>query len=93
MKAPCKDCLSLPICKAESYEYDPEKAFINSKTFKKCIIGFDQLDGYEIDAHIFLMVIRIFLRPDLDYLPSGCHSINSTIILEKSRRILNENAM
>ena len=101
MKIPCEDCITLPICKTESYEYDPWQTFINNKTFRMCIQKeleqFCRLSGREYDEekYIFLMVIRRFLRPDLDYLPYFISRslVRQNVILEKSKRILNEHSM
>lgn len=66
VEIPCKDCITLAICKAESYQYDYKNSRINPKTFSKCHKLFEyhcNING--IGMEILLTEIRFFFRPDL----------------------------
>jgi hypothetical protein len=58
MNIPCKDCICLPVCKSQSYEYDPNKYIINPIILRKC----KELRYF---SRPLLKKIAIFLRPDL----------------------------
>ena len=56
---PCEDCITLPVCKAESYNYDTWLHTLNPETVQKCCM---LQKYYSLRDH---KRIRYFFRPDL----------------------------
>ena len=57
MKMPCEDCLTYPICKTSSKNYNTDDFVVPPDVYKKCIRYY----ACSIPLHEF----RKFFRPDL----------------------------
>jgi hypothetical protein len=73
MTLQCETCFRLAMCKALSREYNPELHRINPDILEKCLYFYTTSSDItsRIDETILLNNIRVFLRPDLDYLWFG----------------------
>ena len=54
MNIPCKNCITLPICKSENKDLNVQTHWVESKTFNKCSIlrDFYHFNGYSLTDEI-----------------------------------------
>lgn len=95
MKLPCKDCITLSVCRAKSFEYNENRALVHEKLYGQC---FDYISEHNKAEKVkTLIAIRWFLRPDLyGNVPMFVHELINNFekykdVIDDAKQIYKEN--